>query len=167
MLSQTGEGAYLRLIHGTTREKEGHMKVSIGKILLFGFALLVVYRIGIMIPGFRENYREEWNLEHTFDQYTGSLVSQQYEKAYATCSGGFQQVTPYDKFVDLYKSLQEQYGPLKSAKSVGHEMRGSGTPTVWKAVIDANFIYAKQTIRFEFSAHKDGDRWVLDGFEQL
>ncbi len=142
------------------------MKAKIGKVLLGGLVLLVVHRMVEMVPRFKESYREERNLEQTFDQYTISLVSHHYEEAYAICGNDFHQATPYDKFVSITKSLEDQYGPLKSAKCVGFEMHGRGTPTIWTAVIDANFVYAKQTLKFKFSVNYEGDRWFLYGFEQ-
>lgn len=142
------------------------MKVRIGKILLACFALLVVYRTVEMVPGFKESDREEKDLLQAFDLYTGSIVSQHYEKAYEACGNDFHQATPYAKFVSIYKSLDEKYGPLKSAQRVRYEMHGRGTPEVWNAVIDADFFYAKQTLRFKFSARKEGDRWILYGFEE-
>jgi hypothetical protein len=74
---------------------------------------------------------------------------------------------PYDQFVRMYKSLQEEYGPLKSAKRVAYEIHGSGTPVYWRAVIDADLVYEKRSLRFKFVFHKEGDRWVLFGAEQL
>jgi hypothetical protein len=143
------------------------MIAKIGKILLVGLGLVIMYRVfGTLVPGLAESYREEWSVNRVFDQYTTALVGKHYEAAYAICGYDLRQVTSYDNFVGIYKSLEEQYGPLKSVKRSFTGAFGRGTPILWKAAIDADFLYSKRTLRFEFGAHKEGDRWVLSGFEQ-
>ena len=119
-----------------------------------------------LFPQFVTAHRETKNALQAFDEYSASLVNQHFEEAYQHCSTEFHNAMPYDQFVGLQESLQTQFGPLKSIKRAAYELHGSGKPAHWRAVIDADFIYQKKSLRFESVLHKDGDRWVLFGFEQ-
>jgi hypothetical protein len=143
------------------------MKAKARKVLLWALAVWFAAAMVALSPKFVALHRQTRSLERTFTEYTGSLVGQRFDEAYEQCGTDFRRAMPYDQFVRLYKSLQDQYGPLKSAKRVAYEVHGRGSPMFWRGVIDADFAYEKKTLRFEFVFHKEGDRWVLFGAEQL
>lgn len=74
---------------------------------------------------------------------------------------------PYDRFVKLYQDLEQQYGNLNGVTRRAFDVEGRGNPMYWRAVIDADFVYQKKTLRFEFVFHKEGDRWAILGSKQL
>ena len=118
-------------------------------------------------PQFVAAHRETRDFKRVFAAYTDSLVNQRLDDAYRQCGSDFRRAMPYDQFVSLYESMQKENGPLKSIKRGAYEVHGSGTPMFWRAVTDADLIYEKKSVRFEFVFHKEGDRWVLFGAEQL
>jgi hypothetical protein len=118
-------------------------------------------------PQFVAAHRETNNALQAFDGYSSSLVNQQFEEAYRQCGTDFHDAMPYDQFVNLQKSLQLQFGPLKSVRRSTYEVHGSGTPMHWRAVIDAEFIYQNKNLPFRLLFHKEGERWTLFGSEQL
>jgi hypothetical protein len=142
------------------------MKSRTQKILLWVFGAWVVLMLALS-PLFLAAHRETEELKRTFAEYTDSLVRQDFGKAYAYCGSDFHSAMSYDQFADMYKSLQGEYGPLKSAKIAAYEVHGRGTPMSWRATVDADLVYEKKSLRFEFVFHKEGDRWVLFGSEQL
>jgi len=142
------------------------MKLTARKIILICLILWGTVML-CLSPRFLAIHRESKSVDRTFDQYTSSLVGQRFEVAYQLCGTQFRSAMPYDRFIHVYESLQEEYGPLKSVKRVAYEVRGSGKPLYWRAVVDADFAYEKKTIRFELVFHKEADRWVLFGTEQL
>ncbi len=136
------------------------------KILLLLFGLWVVLMLALS-PQFLAVHRETKGVERTFSQYTDSLVKQRFDEAYMQCGTEFRDAMPYDQFASMYRSLQGEYGPLKSTKRIAYQVHGSGMPMLWRAVVDADLVYEKKSLRFEFVFHKEGDRWVLFGAEQI
>jgi hypothetical protein len=142
------------------------MKTRSRNILLWVVSIWVIVMLALT-PQFLAAHRETKDVERVFAAYTGSLVNQQFDDAYSRCGTNFQSAMSYDQFVSLYESMQKENGPLKSIKRVSYEVHGSGTPMFWRAAIDADLIYEKKSVRFEFVFHKQGGRWVLFGAEQL
>ena len=120
----------------------------------------------VLSPRFIAARRESKNLDRTFSEYTDALVGQRYDDAYERCRSDFRSAMSYDQFVALYQSLQQEFGPLKSARRMASEVHASGTPILWRAVIDADLVYEKKNVPFEFIFHKEHDSWVLFGTEQ-
>ena len=152
--------------------KSSHMKFTPCNILLICAAVWVSMWVGRalvtgLIPGLVEGHRESISFERTFNQFSGALVRKQYDEAYGQCGTDFHHAMTYDQFVQYYSSLEKQYGPLKSYKTASSHATGQGTPTVWRGVMDAEFVYEKKTLGFEFVLYKEGDRWVLVSIEQL
>lgn len=102
-----------------------------------------------------------------FDAYSSSLVNQRFDEAYLSCGADFRNAIPYDQFVSLQQSLRERFGPLKSVHRSSYHIHGGGTPMEWTAAIDSDLVYEKKSLRFRFVFHKEGERWVLFGSEQL
>jgi hypothetical protein len=150
-----------------THDPNACMKAGVRKTLLWVFALWAAVVLALLSPRFVAVHRETRKVERKFTEYVGALVSQHFDEAYAECGTAFRSAMTYDRFVSMYKSLQGEYGALRSAKRTAYDVRGSGTPMYWRAVIDADLVYEKKTLRFEFVFHKEGDRWVLFGAEQL
>jgi len=142
------------------------MKTRIRIILLLVLSVWAVAMLALS-PRFVAAHRETKGVEQTFAEYTNSLVSQRFDDAYRQCGSDFRSAMPYQQFVNLYQSLQMEYGPLKSARRSAYEVHGSVSPAVWRAVVDADLVYERKTISFEFVFHKEGGRWVLFGAEQL
>jgi type VI protein secretion system component VasK len=146
------------------------MKVRTRRILLIAGGLWLIL-MAYFYPRLAETNRQRKSFDRTFDEYASALVRQRYDEAYAQCGSVLRQATPHDKFVLIYRSLEEQYGPLKSYKLVGYHVvgyHGSGesTPVTWSGDLDAKFFYEKKTLSFEFVLHKENDRWVLFSVEQ-
>ena len=118
-------------------------------------------------PKLIEAHREVTDAQQLFTGYATSLLNHRYEEAYSFCGSEFRNAMPYDRFAKLQMDLEEQYGILKSFKRVGCEVHGKGNPLYWRGVVDGDFVYEKKTLRFEFVFHKDADRWVIYGYEQL
>jgi len=132
-------------------------------IVLFAWAVAML----ALSPWFIALHHETKAVEQTVAVYTNSLVNQHFDDAYKQCGSDFRAAMPYPQFLNFYQSLQTEYGPLKAARRSGYEVHGSGSPMFWRGVIDADLSYEKKTLRFEFVFHKEGDRWVLFGAEQL
>jgi len=118
-------------------------------------------------PQFVVAHRETKNVLQVFDQYSSALANQQFEKAYQDCGTDFRNAMTFDQFVSIQKSLEAQFGHLKSTKRTAYEVHGKGSPPYWKSTIDADMQYEKRTLRFEFVFHKERGRWILYGYEQL
>ena len=118
-------------------------------------------------PQFVAAHRETKNVLKVFDQYSSALVNQQFAEAYQHCGTDFRKSMPFDQFVALQVSLESQLGRLRSTKRTAYEVHGRGTPMSWRAVIDADMLYEKKSLRFEFVFHKEGDSWIIYGYEQL
>jgi hypothetical protein len=142
------------------------MKTRSRSILLWLVGIWVIVMLALS-PQFLAAHRETKDVERAFSNYTDSLVNQRFDDAYRQCGTDFRAAMSYDQFVGVYESLQKENGPLKSVRRVAYEVHGSGTPTLWRAAIDADLMYEKKNIRFAFVFHKEGDRWVLFGTEQL
>jgi hypothetical protein len=142
------------------------MKTRNRNILLCVVGIWVIAMLALS-PHIVAVHRETGDVKRVFAEYTDSLVNQRLDDAYKQCGSDFRSAMTYDQFVSLYESMQKDNGPLKSIKRRAYEVRGSGTPMFWRAVIDADLIYEKKSVRFEFVFHKEGDRWVLFGAEQL
>jgi hypothetical protein len=145
----------------------GIVKVNTRKVLLIALAVWFASIVVVLSPMLVKTCREMQSFKHTFDEYADSLVSQHFDESYRHCGIDFCRAMSYDQFVRFYKSLKEQFGPLKSIKRVGYEVHGRGTPMFWRGVLDADFYYEKKTLRFEFVFHKQSDRWVLFEINQL
>ena len=117
-------------------------------------------------PQFMAAHRETKSALEAFDGYSSSLVNQRFEEAYQHCGSDFREALPYAQFVSFQQSLQAQFGPLKSVQRSTYHVRGSGTPIRWRAAVDADMIYEKKNLRFQFEFHKEGDHWLLFGSEQ-
>lgn len=128
-----------------------------------------VWLVGVIIlsPKFIEAHRQSRDLQHVFTVYAMSVLNHNYEQAYGFCSGDFRDAMPFDRFVDLQKHMEQQYGVLRSFKRRAYEVHGKGNPQYWRGVLDADFVYENKTLKFEFVFHKESDRWVIFGYEQL
>ncbi len=142
------------------------MKTRNRNILLCAVGIWAIVML-VLSPQFVAAHRETRDVKRVFAEYTDSLVNDRLDDAYRQCGSDFRSAMSYDQFVSLYESMQRENGPLKSIKRGAYEVRGSGTPMLWRAVIDADLIYEKKIVRFEFVFHKEGDRWILFGAEQL
>jgi len=118
-------------------------------------------------PQFVAAHRETKNVLQAFDQYSFALVNQRFDEAYEHCGADFRNALPFDQFVSIQKSLEAQLGHLRSAKRTSYDVRGKGTPISWSAVVDAKILYEKKSLRFKFLFHKEGDRWIIYGYEQF
>jgi hypothetical protein len=119
----------------------------------------------VLSPQFITAHRATKDVERVFAEYTDSLVNKRFDDVYRQCGRDFQTALSYDEFVRVYELMEEENGPLKSIRRVGYKIHGNGTPTIWRAVIDADLIYEKKSVRFAFC--KEGERSVLFGAEQL
>jgi hypothetical protein len=137
------------------------------KYVLWGLVGIWLVAMLALLPKFVDLHREKSAVLQEFSEYGASLVSQHFEQAYQYCGSAFREAMPYDQFVKLHRDLQEQYGPLTAVARQTYSVHGGGTPMYWKAVIDADFVYQRKTLRFEFVLHKEGERWVIFGAEQL
>lgn len=123
--------------------------------------------MAVLSPQFVAAHRETRAVLQAFDQYSSALATQQFDEAYQHCGADFRNAMPFDQFVIFQKSLESQLGQLKSAKRTAYKVHGNGTPISWRAVIDADMLYEKKPLRFEFVFHKEGGRWVIYGYQQL
>lgn len=142
------------------------MKSGRKKIVLWILVAWVVLMLALS-PQFIAAHRENQKLESTFEEFVGFLEKQQFEMAYQQCGTDFRKTTSFDQFAAFYKNLNEQYGKLDSANHTSYEMHASGNPFDWRAIVTAEFDYANKDVKFRFSFHKQDDRWVLFGTEQL
>ena len=142
------------------------MKKSYRYGLLIAGSIWAIAMI-VLTPQFVAAHRETKNALQAFDGYSSSLVSQRFEEAYRYCGTDFRDAMPYTQFLRLQQSFQTDFGPLKSVRRLAYEVHGSGTPMHWRAVLNADLAYEKKNLRFRFVFHKEGDRWVLFGSEQL
>jgi hypothetical protein len=117
-------------------------------------------------PKLREASKEKSNLERTFDHYADAVVHGNYDEAYAQWGSDLQHAMDYQRFVAGYKSLDQQYGPLKSYKRESYHAVGNGTPIKWTADVVARFFYEKKTVTFDFGLYKERDRWMFFRVEQ-
>jgi hypothetical protein len=120
-----------------------------------------------LTPKFIRLHYETRGALQNISEYCNSLADQQYPQAYRFAGEAFRQALPYDKFVTLYEGLERRYGTLKTVSRKGYQVNGHGSPTVWRAVVDEDFVYEKGTIRFEFVLHKERDHWTIFSAEQL
>lgn len=137
------------------------------KYPLIGLGIVWLLAILSLIPRFIELRGETREVLGDVSGYSNGLVSQQYAEAYQYSSKDFRVALPYNAFVALYQGLQGKYGTLKSVKRQSYEVNGHGTPMVWKAVVDEDFVYEKETIRFEFVLHKEDGHWAISSAEEL
>ena len=144
---------------GTMKKPYRYILITLGAVWVIGMLVLS--------PEFVAAHRETKNVLRAFDQYSASLVNQRFDDAYNYCSVEFQNALPLDSFANVQRTLQTEFGPLRSVDRSALEVHGSGTPMKWRAVIDADLKYEKRTLRFEFVFHKEGERWVLFGAEKL
>lgn len=121
----------------------------------------------LVVPMLVTAHQEARAVRAAFSEYGTLLVDQQFNQAYQYCGGDFRRAMSYDQFADLYQNLEQQHGNLETVTLQAFQVHGSGTPVYWRAVIDADFVYQKQTLRFEFVFHKETGRWLIFGFEQL
>ena len=142
------------------------MKFRTRKVLIVVVAIWVIAIIALT-PLFVAAHREKRNLDQAFNEYTGSLINQQFDQAYAEAGPEFHDAVSFADFETTYKSLEDKYGPLLSAKRGAYEMKGAGTPTRWSAVVDGNLNYATKTLKFEFVFHKDGESWILFSMHEM
>lgn len=119
----------------------------------------------LVAPMLVRGYYEKNAVLAQFSEYSASLVNRHFDLAYQHCGSEFRKAMSYDQFVKLYGDLERQYGTLKTVTQQGYEVHGTGSPVYWTAVIDADFVYEKKTLRFEFALHKSGNGWVIFGFQ--
>jgi hypothetical protein len=134
---------------------------------LYAIAGIWVVAMIALAPLFFEAHRETKEVLREFDEYSASLVSQHFDEAYQHCGADFRNATPFDEFVSFHQSLETRLGRLMSVKRSGFNVQGGGTPIVWRAVIDADLVYEKKTLRFEFVYHREDGRWILFATRQL
>lgn len=138
------------------------------KIVLWAIlGVWVVAMLTLLLPMLVTGHREKSAVLQEFSEYAALLVDRHFEQAYQYCGSDFRKAMPYDEFIKLYNNLEDQNGRLKAITRQAYEVHGKGTPMYWSAVIDADFVYDKKTLRFEFVFHKEESRWVVFGFEQL
>jgi hypothetical protein len=118
-------------------------------------------------PKFVAAHRETNSVQNAFTEFSEALVDRRFEVAYQYCGTDFRIAMPYEKFVKIQEKLATQYGSLKSFKREAFEVDGKGSPIYWRAVIDGDFLYERKTLRYKFVFHKEAERWVLYGYEQL
>lgn len=126
--------------------------------------------IAVMIalsPQFLAAHRETKNVLLTFDHYSAALINQNFDEAYQYCGSDFHEAMPFERFVSIQQSLEGQLGHLRSTRRIAYELQGKGAPKYWKAVIDADMLYERKTLRFQFIFRKESGRWILYGYQQL
>lgn len=133
---------------------------------LFALAGIWVVAMLALSPLFFEARRETKNVLREFDEYSADLVSQHFNEAYQHCGTDFRKAMPFDQFVDFHSSLETRLGRLMSVKRVAFDVHGRGAPMVWRAVIEADLMYEKKALRFEFVYHREDGRWILFGTQQ-
>jgi hypothetical protein len=121
----------------------------------------------VLSPQFVAAHRETKSVLQVFDRYSASLTRQRFEEAYEYCGADFRNAMSYNQFVSLHQSLQAEFGSLRSVQRSAYDVHGSGTPTYWRAVINADFVYDRKTLKFQYVFRKEKNRWVLFGSEQL
>ena len=137
------------------------------KYILLGLGGIWVVAMLYLTPEFIRVHSETNEALGEISDYSNNLVAQQYARAYQYLSNAFRAALPYDKFVKFYQNLRTQYGALSAVKRRSSQVNGRGTPMVWKAIVDEDFVYEKRTIRFEFVLHKEDGRWVIFSAEEL
>jgi hypothetical protein len=137
------------------------MKVKTRRILLIAGGLWLIL-LAHFYPDLREAMREQRSMEQAFDHYSEAIVQRRYDEAYSHCGSEIRHVMDHEHFVASYRSLEQQYGPLKSYNRSSYYVRGEGSPPInWTGAIVARFLYEKKIIKFDFVPHKEQDRWVL------
>lgn len=126
------------------------------KFLLWTLGAIGAVGIFLAIPELLNLHRETEDALKAFDTYSAALRNQRFEEAYQQCGGQFREAMNFEQFVRLYGNLESEYGSLVSVKRISYEVHGRGEPMYWRAMLDANFVYQKKTLKFEFVLHKEG-----------
>ncbi|HLW99809.1 MAG TPA: hypothetical protein VKR82_14265 [Candidatus Acidoferrales bacterium] len=121
----------------------------------------------VLSPMFVRIHRETKIARQTFKAFGESLVRQDFSGAYKFCGADFQAAVPYGQFVNVQEDFQKENGTLRTVQETGYDVTGEGTPMRWKAVIGADFVYPKRTVRFQFELRLENDRWVVFGYRQI
>jgi hypothetical protein len=136
------------------------------KYALWALGSIWVVTTLIAIPKLLTLHQETLTVKQLFDEYSAALVRQQFDVAYRYCGAEFREATPYDRFVDVQRDLEAHYGHLKAVKRKTYNVDGKGNPTYWKASMDADLLYERESVKFKFVFDKEDDHWVLYGFER-
>ncbi len=120
-----------------------------------------------LAPRFISLHHETQSVESVFEDYRLALVHRDFQQAYQLCGDDFRSATSYSRFAAANSSLEERYGPLKSINETAHDVDGKGTPMLWRAFIDADFVYEKKSLHFRLVLNKKGERWQIYGSERL
>src|SRR5580658_7407551 len=107
------------------------------------------------IPHFVRLSHETPEVSRAFAGYGAALVDQRYADAYQFGGQSFADALTYDQFVEQQHELQERFGRLKSIHAVGHNTTGKATPYLSSAVIAADYVFEKRTVRFDVSFRKE------------
>lgn len=142
------------------------MKSRTRNILISIFTIWCVAMLALS-PLFVAAHREKKEVQKAYSYYAESILTGHYNAAYEECDSDFQRTISYGDFVNLYQSLEQEYGPLERTNGVTYEVNGRGKPTDWKASIDADFVYQKRSLRFQLVFHKEGNSWLLFSLVQL
>jgi hypothetical protein len=138
------------------------------KILIWvALGIWVIALIMALSPKIMKLHREKENAEKTFAAFSGNLVNQRYQDAYGLSGSDFRQAASFDEFVEQQKKYRDEFGSLTSVHQAASDVEGKGTPMFWRAVIDADLVFEKKTVRFEFVFRQEGGRWVLFGYQQM
>jgi hypothetical protein len=134
--------------------------------LLILFVAVMLAALVYAIPHFVRLSRETPEVSRAFAGYGAALVDQRYADAYRLGGQSFADALTYDQFVEQQHELQERFGRLKSVHPVGYNVSGKGDPYLWSAVIAADYVFEKRTLRFDVSFRKENDQWMLYGYRE-
>jgi len=136
------------------------------KWLLVVLVAVMLAALAYAIPQFLRLSREAREVDRAFAGYGTALVGQRYADAYRFGGHEFADALSYDQFVQQQRELEQHFGRLKSVQSVGYHISGKGNPYLWSAVIAADFVFEKRTVRFDVALQKENGQWVLYGYKE-
>jgi len=130
------------------------------KVLLV-LACVWLFAMLATLPELIAVWPERAVVRQTFSNYADALVNQKFEEAYRYGSPEFQERISLDSFLGYQREVQAKFGVLRSVKQRGMTVQKSRNPDRWRALIVADFQYAKAQARFTFELHRDNGRWTI------
>ncbi len=137
------------------------------KILLGVLGAWALISLVATAPGMIELWRQKKVVERAFSGYAAALVNEKFEEAYGYCGKDFREATPFEAFVSQQRALRSKFGTLKLVKQEGIEVSGRGSPTRWRAVINAGLEYETKTLGFTYEFRFEDGHWTLLGYKQM
>ncbi|HET8667197.1 MAG TPA: hypothetical protein VFM10_04390, partial [Terriglobales bacterium] len=106
-------------------------------------------------------WRERQPIQQMFSAYSDALVAQDFQRAYSYHSAEFQQQISYASFVQYQHDVRARFGTLNNVERRGSTIQAWRSPKNVRAVIVADFHYAKGTVRFTCQLRREGGKWTL------